>query len=336
MTGETFPDRERLAAEYVLGTLRDSERVQLEAELIRDPELRRLVVQWEERLLPLATTVAPMEPSPDLWARIATATEPSNAPSPLSARQAPRASLAVRLWESLLLWRSLAAVAVTAVVMFAMLEPDMDPRYGGYLSGYDFRLQADYLRLQLQTLEHDIAAAQAHEAEIRTRADMLQRQLNTGRLPQPVLIATLQPRSEGPASLEPSPAFTVLIPSPERAIVTSVNGTRPPTNKVFQLWALEGRSAETRQSLLADSLVSLGLIEHGGLILLSLEREQSSRLHSGDMLGVSLEPSGGSPTNQPTGPIVFTGPLLTIEEAMATASRHIYIEREQPPAAGDR
>ena len=268
MTGETLPDREMLAAEYALGTLRGSERAQLEAELVRDPELRRLVAQWEERLLPLAITVAPIEPSPDLWARIAAATEPSNAPSPLSVRQAPwlvRPSLATRLWESLLLWRSLAAVAVTAAVMFAVLAVTPPPPS------------------------------------------------------QPVLIAALQDISK---LRRGEPAFTVLILSPEQAIVTSVDGMRPPTDKVFQLWALRGQSA----------LVSLGLIEHGGLIPLSLEQEQSSRLHSGDMLEVSLEPPGGSPTDQPTGPIVFAGILLTPLEAQ----RGLIQEPQEPPLAGAR
>jgi hypothetical protein len=78
-----------LAAEYALGILRGSERTRLEAGLIHDPELRRLVAQWEERLLPLAITAAPMEPSVNLWANlqariaaVSTPVEPASPPLP--------------------------------------------------------------------------------------------------------------------------------------------------------------------------------------------------------------------------------------------------------------
>ena len=49
---------QRLADEYVLGTLSMAERAEVEQRLLREPALRDAVDAWEQRLLPL-TTLAP-------------------------------------------------------------------------------------------------------------------------------------------------------------------------------------------------------------------------------------------------------------------------------------
>jgi len=68
------PDRDVLAAEYVLGTLEGDE-AQEAARLLRDdPAFAVAVRAWEVRLAPLANTVPPVAPPPELWDRIAAAT----------------------------------------------------------------------------------------------------------------------------------------------------------------------------------------------------------------------------------------------------------------------
>jgi len=68
------PDRDLLAAEYVLGTLEGDE-AQEAARLLRDdPAFAVAVRAWEARLVPLANTVPPVAPPPDLWDRISAAT----------------------------------------------------------------------------------------------------------------------------------------------------------------------------------------------------------------------------------------------------------------------
>ncbi|WP_019938748.1 anti-sigma factor domain-containing protein [Bordetella sp. FB-8] len=52
--------------------------------------------------------------------------------------------------------------------------------------------------------------------------------------------------------------------------------------------------------------VSLGLVAANGLTRLTLPRGAGSIRK----LGISLEPEGGSPTGQPTGPVVMTGDVL--------------------------
>jgi anti-sigma-K factor RskA len=53
---------------------------------------------------------------------------------------------------------------------------------------------------------------------------------------------------------------------------------------------------------------SLGIIP-GGQISLPLDRQAAADLARG-ALAVSLEPAGGSPTGQPTGPVLYSGPVL--------------------------
>ena len=50
-------DRERLAGEYVLGTLDAEERRRVERQLTSDAPLRAAVARWEARLQPLAERV---------------------------------------------------------------------------------------------------------------------------------------------------------------------------------------------------------------------------------------------------------------------------------------
>lgn len=91
---------DRLAAEYVLGTLRGAARARFERWLVsgaagEQASLRAAVRRWEDRLAHLADGVAPVDPSPRVWREIARRTQP---------RQAPTA------------WRSWAAAAGIALV----------------------------------------------------------------------------------------------------------------------------------------------------------------------------------------------------------------------------
>ncbi|WP_426339775.1 anti-sigma factor [Pseudoduganella sp. S-14] len=62
--------RDKLAAEYVLGTLRGGARRRFEGWMYTDAALRMLVKEWERRLLPMHELVRTAEPSPQLWRNI--------------------------------------------------------------------------------------------------------------------------------------------------------------------------------------------------------------------------------------------------------------------------
>lgn len=115
-------DPYELAGEYVLGTLSNTRRREVEQEIANNATLRAAVAAWEERLLPLTTLVEPVAPSAGLWPRI------ERGLAPQSAAAGPG------WWERLGLWRSLAAggfaaAAVMAVTIGVRLYEAEQPRY---------------------------------------------------------------------------------------------------------------------------------------------------------------------------------------------------------------
>ena|SRR6185436_14883248 len=97
--------RDRLAAEYVLGTLTGRARARFQSLMRYDQDLRRIVAGWEERLVPLALVAADVAPP----ARVRRAIE---ARIRGSARRG-------RWWESLAFWRTLAATGCAFAVVLA-------------------------------------------------------------------------------------------------------------------------------------------------------------------------------------------------------------------------
>jgi anti-sigma-K factor RskA len=65
----------------------------------------------------------------------------------------------------------------------------------------------------------------------------------------------------------------------------------------FELWAIEGTAKP----------VSLGVIRQGGTVRVAVRPAIGKDLAHGGVLAISLEPAGGSPTGQPTGPVVALG-----------------------------
>jgi anti-sigma-K factor RskA len=86
-----------------------------------------------------------------------------------------------------------------------------------------------------------------------------------------------------------------------RAIKTSAINPRPaPAANSYELWMLPDGGMP----------VSLGVIAGAGATESPLTDAQLAVLMRTMTLAVSLEPAGGSPTGLPTGPVLFTAPLL--------------------------
>jgi anti-sigma-K factor RskA len=111
---------DRLAAEYVLGTLRGPARRRFERHQREDWHVGRRVGAWEDRLTPFALALAPQAPSPALWPQIARRI----GIDPTPARLPP-----ARAWSRALA-AGLAAVALFFGGWFALrtgFAPDLQP-----------------------------------------------------------------------------------------------------------------------------------------------------------------------------------------------------------------
>lgn len=100
---------DRLAAEYVLGTLHGAARRRFEALLPAHPQLRSAVVRWQDRLLPLTVSVPAVAPSPKVWAGLEQRLFNPAAP----AATAP-------WWQRLGLWQGWAGATSLATVALAV------------------------------------------------------------------------------------------------------------------------------------------------------------------------------------------------------------------------
>lgn len=134
---------DRLAAEYVLGTLRGPARRRLEVLLPAHPMLADAVRRWENRLLPLAEQVSGTAPRPEVWRRVqqrlfAAEAQRDNgeaSPRPLHPMAAEmqhvgsdRPAANTGWWQRLALWQGAAAAGFVATVLTALVLGTTQPQ----------------------------------------------------------------------------------------------------------------------------------------------------------------------------------------------------------------
>jgi len=108
--------RNKLAAEYVLGTMSARARRRFEINLKENPALRRAVAQWEQRLTPLALALPEIEPPSRVWQAIESRIHPGRQAGP-------------GFWESLSFWRisSFASGLVALALLILVALPGVPP-----------------------------------------------------------------------------------------------------------------------------------------------------------------------------------------------------------------
>ncbi len=107
---------DRLAAEYVLGTLRGPARRRFKALLDAHPALRSAVSRWEVQLAPLSASVVPVEPPPQVWTGVQArlfGDQPVATPA--------------GWWHRLGLWRGVSALASAATLALLVLVTRVPP-----------------------------------------------------------------------------------------------------------------------------------------------------------------------------------------------------------------
>jgi anti-sigma-K factor RskA len=113
--------------------------------------------------------------------------------------------------------------------------------------------------------------------------------------PRPPLLATLGASNGQPnfvAAINAGGTSLVVVPA---ALLTS-------DPRAMELWLIPA----------GDKPHSLGLIEPGRPVRLDVPRDLVARITADTTLAVSMEPPGGSPTGQPTGPVFAQGKLISL------------------------
>lgn len=227
------PLADRLAAEYVLGTLRGAARRRFESLLPGHPALRSAVAHWQDLLLPLAASVKPVAPSPGVWLAIE---------NRLFADRSRSAASAQPWWQRLLPWRAATGLASAAAIALGVA-------------------------LTLPTP------------------------------PQPPVLIVLAPTDAAAAGAALSRAKFVASVSPDgRGLVLRPIDALPiDATRALELWAVPGKGAPR-------SLGVVSAAQSTNVIRTALLKDTAA-------FAISVEPSGGSPTGAPTGPIISVGKL---------------------------
>ena len=302
--------RDRLAAEYALGTLRGPARRRFERLVADDAHLRDLAQDWELRLNLLAESAPEVAPPAHVWEGIAERLGPAAAPV--------REKRPNRLWESLGFWRgfSLAAAgAAAALAVYVALRP---PDVG--------REQIAALDQRLTGIETKLTAAEATPREIGALTERLARieGATQGLAETSGEMATLSDRLAGiesrlDATVPVLSHVAVLIDKYARPMMTAdldvADGRlvlrlkiKPPrdfTGKTLEVWLVPPDGTPRSLGLLPSA-------EGGTTVALTLPHDTAEALAT-SQLAVSLEPSGGSTTGLPTGPVLFSGAVIPVD-----------------------
>lgn len=100
--------RNKLAAEYVIGTLHGKARLRFERLLHKDSQLRQIVAHWEQQLFPLSEAAKPVTPGKRVWQAILQRIQPHAIQTP-------------SFWQRLNIWRTI-SIGTTAAALFLAIQ----------------------------------------------------------------------------------------------------------------------------------------------------------------------------------------------------------------------
>ncbi len=130
--------RAQLAGEYVLGTLEGDALREMNEQLQHDVELAALVVEWQEKLQPLALAVNPVNPPRTVWLRLQKQiglSNPANQRSEVVTQFDPDRRKKRRQTRTKLIawqWVGSLAMAACAVLAFALFQTQRTSQHHPY------------------------------------------------------------------------------------------------------------------------------------------------------------------------------------------------------------
>jgi len=306
-------EQDTLAAEYVLGTLSADERGHAEALLSFDPSFEAAVRQWERRLGELNVMVEAVEPPAEVWERVKKEIAPLAVPvaevpdilgePPLAA--APAIDALPPRPESELPPAAAPAPDEAVRALFTELSAAPPARAAPslargadviYLASRAQRWQRAAIGLgaiaallaifvAVSQIAPDVLPGSLRPAGGAMRAD------GTGRLQQDRLVAVLQQQPT-------APAFLLTLDTQRRTLFVRRVSAMPEANHSYELWLISSRFPAPR---------SLGLVGNDEFTQRAIPGNYDIDTLRGALYAVSLEPTGGSPSGTPSGPVLFTG-----------------------------
>ena len=227
-------DLDNIAAEYVLGTLDEEERVDFERRLAAEPEARQAVAGWGERLAPFADALEPVTPPAHLWGKIEARIDVLGTDNTVCFNAELK-----RLRRNVVFWRGLTAVALALAAALASFVIDR----------------------ALLTPAHQ---GKSYVAVVNRGGD--------------------------------APALIVRVDIAARTLYVRPVAAEPPPGRSLELWYINAGQAPK----------SLGLVQNAPARLALPDDPVANKV----TIAVTSEPQGGSPTGEPTGPIVYSGAMF--------------------------
>lgn len=272
-------DQEALAAEYVLGTLDADERAQAAALRGADPNFARMVDAWERRLGELNTMVVPVEPPPHVWNRIIGLVAGEVLPGEFRLPDPTPPPLSAPLRSADVVDFAAASSRARRWRSVSVLTGAVAAALALFIGTQQFRPEAlpPQLRPPVQVVEVKVPAPAPQAGE--------------------KFVAVLQKDAA-------SPAFLLTVDVATRTMTARRVGAEALSGQSYELWLVSDKFDKPR---------SLGVIGAG-----EFDRTPALASYDPDVINqatyaVTLEPQGGSPTGQATGPILWTGKLIEAE-----------------------
>src|SRR4051812_12433130 len=271
-------DRDGFAAEYVLGTLDSEERAQADALVLVDQDFAAKVRQWERRLGELNVLVAPVEPTAPVWERIKEGlastgqSEHLHLPEVPDLPQVPDLPDAqiIHMTQRMQRWRGfstitgLMAACLVGIVLVREYKPDALP---------------PELRPVRPVVERIVEKPVEVVREVVREVPSM----------QPAQFVAVFQKDEQ------SPAFVMTVDTDKRTVTVRQVAAERLADKSYQLWIATAPGTAPR---------SLGVLGTDDYTVQATLAAYDPAVINNATYGISLEPLGGSPTGQPTGPVI--------------------------------
>ena len=291
-----------LAAEYVLGTLDADETARAEQLLAAEPDFAAAVREWERRLGELSAMVDPVEPPAELLARIRARLKETAQPEGIHLPDAAAARIRLAAAPQLVIpHRTVRAAPPLPAGSVAPAAPDQSVRVAALSesvrrwrsAGTGFAAIAAALAAVFVT---SIIRPDVLPAELRPKAKTVEivKVVEKPADKQSRFVAVLQRDAV-------SPAFILTVDLESKSMSVRRVAAETPSGKSYELWLVSDKYPAPK---------SLGVVGNGDFSKpAELASYDPGTIHDATY-AVTLEPEGGSPTGQATGPILWTGKLI--------------------------